>query len=130
MLSSAEPVPTLKLCSHLFAGYTRCVKSRASRITAALILLTCIVCPVIDSFDTWDDALQTGNETEYTFVLLALCVGVTYSFARFIFKSVVVGFAAKAISAAGAPSPLVSPAYYRERFFLDGPSPPGLALRI
>ena len=57
--------------------------SRASRIIAAVILVTCIVCPIVDMFDNWDHALQTGNETEYALVVLALCIGVAYSFARF-----------------------------------------------
>lgn len=30
-------------------------------------------------FDQWDHTLQTGDDTEYTFVVLALCAGVAYS---------------------------------------------------
>jgi len=37
-------------------------------------------------FDQWDDTIQTGNDTEYGLVVLALCVGVAYSFAQFISK--------------------------------------------
>jgi len=36
--------------------------------------------------------MQTGNDTEYGLVVLALCVGVAYSFARFIFRSASLGF--------------------------------------
>src|SRR5437763_880771 len=39
--------PALKLSLHFFTRYTLFVKSRASRITAALILLTCVVSPFI-----------------------------------------------------------------------------------
>lgn len=41
--------------------------------------MVCIVCPVIELFDYWDHTLQTGNDTEYTFVVLALCVGFAFS---------------------------------------------------
>src|SRR6267154_2299982 len=37
-------------------------------------------------FDYWDHAAQTGNDTEYTFVILGLCVGALYTFARAVFK--------------------------------------------
>jgi len=46
--------------------------------------LTCVVCPVLEIFNHWDNTLQTGNDTEYTFVVLALCVGVVYALARLI----------------------------------------------
>jgi len=105
------------------------VKARASRTTAALILLTCVVCPIIDSFDTWDDALQTGNETEYTFVLLALCIGASYSFARFIFKPVVLSLA-KRSSCSFLQKFLYALACGFDRSFLEGPSPPLLPPRI
>src|SRR5258708_29268662 len=75
------------------------MRSRAFRITAALALLTCLICPLVETFDTWDHTMQTGNETEYTLVLLALCVGVAYSFAGFIFKSALLGFIAKSLFA-------------------------------
>jgi len=35
-------------------------------------------------FDHWDHTLQTGQDTEYTFVVLALCVGTLYALARLI----------------------------------------------
>jgi MFS-type transporter involved in bile tolerance (Atg22 family) len=54
----------------------------ASRTIVTLALAVCIVCPVIEMFDHWDHTLQTGSETEYTFVILGLCIGVTYAFAR------------------------------------------------
>jgi len=33
-------------------------------------------------FDHWDHTLQTGNDTEYTLVVIALCVGLAFSMAR------------------------------------------------
>jgi hypothetical protein len=35
-------------------------------------------------FDQWDHTLQTGHDTEYALVLLALCVGAGYTLARLI----------------------------------------------
>src|ERR1700722_18229796 len=60
------------------------MKSRASYITAALILAVCLVCHISEIFDQWDHTMQTGNDTEYTFVILALCVGVAFSLKWFI----------------------------------------------
>jgi len=36
--------------------------------------------------DQWDRTLQTGTDTEYTFVALGLCVGATYAISRQAFK--------------------------------------------
>jgi hypothetical protein len=33
-------------------------------------------------FDQWDHTIQTGQDTEYEFVVLALCAGVSLTFAR------------------------------------------------
>jgi hypothetical protein len=46
--------------------------------------LICFVCPALEMFDRWDNTLQTGQDTEYTFVLLALCVGALYTLAKLI----------------------------------------------
>jgi hypothetical protein len=47
-----------------------------------IVLLTCVVCPVLETFDHWDHTIQTGQDTEYALVVLALCVGVVYALAR------------------------------------------------
>jgi hypothetical protein len=52
-----------------------------SRLMAVTVLGTCIVCPLVEVFDRWDHTLQNGNDTEYTFVVLVLCLGVLYLFA-------------------------------------------------
>lgn len=57
--------------------------SRISRIIATLALLICLICPLLELFDHWDHTAQTGNDTEYTFVVLGLCVGALYAFAEF-----------------------------------------------
>src|ERR1700716_1373734 len=62
------------------------MRSRAKPIIVTLVLAICLVCPLVDMFDYWDHAPQTGNDTEYTFVILGLCVGALYTFARAVLK--------------------------------------------
>src|ERR1700704_2968860 len=105
------------------------MRSRASRIIATLALFTCLICPIVETFDTWDHTIQTGNDTEYGLVVLALCVGVAYSFARFIFKSALLGFIAKSLFACCAQKSFLSAACSFTLLF-DAISPPPLPLRI
>src|ERR1700730_4609981 len=58
------------------------MRTRASLVTGAIALAICLVCPLVDLFDQWDHALQSGNDTEYPLVILALCVGVAFALAR------------------------------------------------
>jgi hypothetical protein len=55
------------------------VRSRTSIFIASVVLAICFGGPLVEMFDRWDHTLQTGDDTEYTFVVLALCVGVAYS---------------------------------------------------
>ena len=95
----------------------------------AIILLTCLVCPMLEMFDQWDHTMQTGNDTEYTFVALALCVGVAYSFARFVFKYSLHGFLAVVFTADIQKSSLSTFCRFTSLRF-DEISPPPLSLRI
>src|SRR5438477_9781175 len=103
--------------------------SRVSRIMVTVVLLTCLICPLVEMFDNWDHTIQTGNDTEYGLVVLALCVGVAYSFARFIFKSALLGFIAKSVFVSCAQKSFLSAACSFTLLF-DAPSPPPLPLRI
>jgi hypothetical protein len=47
-------------------------------IVAATVLLTSFVCPVVELFDRWDRTPQTGQDTEFVFMILALCIGAVY----------------------------------------------------
>lgn len=47
-----------------------------------LVLAACLICPVMQMFDHWDHEIKTGQDTETTFVILALCVGAVVAFAR------------------------------------------------
>ena len=106
------------------------MRSRAFRITAALALLICLICPLVETFDTWDHTIQTGNDTEYGLVVLALCVGVAYSFARFIFKSPVLGFVAKSVFTSCAQKSSFSVPCSFTFLPFDAASLPSLPLRI
>lgn len=95
-----------------------------------VVLLTCLVCPLLELFDSWDDTIQSGNDTEYALVILALCVGVAYSFARFISKSELFGIVAKSMFASSMQKSLLSTqcGFFLQLF--DAASPPALPLRL
>ena len=47
----------------------------------------CLLCPIVELFDRWDHTEQTGNDTEYTLVVVGLCVGAAYSVGRLLIRS-------------------------------------------
>jgi hypothetical protein len=49
------------------------------RFLAAAIVAICIVVPLVESLDTWDNTLSGGNDTEANVVIAALCVGLALS---------------------------------------------------
>ena len=51
------------------------------------LLLICLLCPLIESLDMWHEILDGGNDTEFSLVVAALCVGVSYIAAQLIFES-------------------------------------------
>jgi hypothetical protein len=106
------------------------MRVRASRLIATVILVTCLVCPLVELFDNWDHTVQTGNDTEYALVVLALCVGVAYSFARFIFKPALLGFLAKSLFASCAQKSFFSAPSSFTSLLFDATSSPPLPLRI
>ena len=89
-----------------------------------VVLLTCLICPLVEMFDNWDHTIQTGNDTEYALVVLALCVGVAYSFARFIFKSGLLGFVAKSVFGSCAQKSSFSAPCSFTLLLFDATSPP------
>src|SRR5712692_10723735 len=107
------------------------MRSWVSRTMITLVLITCLVCPLVETFDNWDHTIQTGNDTEYPLVVLALCVGVAYSFARFIFKSsALLGFVAKSVFTSYAQKSSFSAPCSFTFLLFDATSPPSLPLRI
>lgn len=106
------------------------MRSRVSQITVTLALLICLICPLVETFDNWDHSIQTGNDTEYTLVLLALCVGVAYSFARIIFKYAPLWLIVNSIFASCTQKAFRSAVCDFSLLVFDATSPPLLALRI
>src|SRR5215468_7104231 len=60
------------------------VRSRIVHAVATLTLLSFLVCPVVQMFDHWDHELKTGQDTEYTFMLVTLCAGAVCALAKLI----------------------------------------------
>jgi hypothetical protein len=112
------------------ALYSGSMRSRAPQLVGTFVLLICLVCPVVEMFDTWDDTAQTGGDTEYALVLIALCLGAAYSFDRVILKLNQCGFFGaecfvRSVHQAFSPSLccITLPLF-------EGSSPPGRPLRI
>jgi len=73
-----------------------------------VVLFTCLVCPLVEMFDHWDHTIQTGNDIEYALVILALCVGVAYTFTRIVSRFRLLKSAADVVSNLDAHQPLPS----------------------
>lgn len=57
------------------------MRSKFLRVVIALVLLACFACPIFEMRDRWDHTLKTGQDTESTFAVLAVCAGAIISFA-------------------------------------------------
>lgn len=105
------------------------MRTRASLIAGAIALAICIVCPLVDLFDQWDHSLQTGHDTEYPLVILALCVGALFMLGRLIVmlppRLHTSGVSFMLDSALGTLSFLIRPSA-----FATTPGSPPLSLRI
>jgi hypothetical protein len=49
---------------------------------AFLLLLVCLCGPIAETFDFWDHTLQTGNDIEYSLVVVALVAGAGFGLAQ------------------------------------------------
>jgi hypothetical protein len=107
----------------------RSMRSRASFIIATLVLAVCFVCHAAEMFDQWDHTLQTGDDTEYTFVILALCVGIACSLKWFIPRITLPNSQTETASYP-RPRTLFSAATNWFSAVQIPPSPPAAALRI
>jgi hypothetical protein len=105
------------------------MRSWTSLIVVRLVLITCLVCPVVEMLDSWDHTIQTGNDTEYALVVVALCVGVVYSLARVILKPVLFGLVARTVLPSGVHDVPVWARVFTS-LLSDGTGPPPLPLRI
>jgi hypothetical protein len=95
-----------------------------------VVLMICFICPLVEMLDNWDHTVQTGNDTEYALVVLALCVGVAYSFACFIFKSALLSFLAKGVLASCPQKSLFSASCGFTFLLFEATGSPPLPLRI
>jgi hypothetical protein len=84
----------------------------------------------VEMFDQWDHTPQNGNDTEYTFVVLAVCAGAALTIARVVLNAPILTFAEALVSKFCLRNSL---ARGRRGSFFVVPiplSPPPLALRI
>ena len=58
-----------------------------SQLAAVLVPVACLVCPLVECFDRWDHTPQTGNDSEFVFMILALCFGAAFLLAHLIVSS-------------------------------------------
>ena len=91
------------------------------RLAIAAILAIALGAPVAELFDSWDQALPTGSDTEANMVVAVLCVGVAFAIGTIIIvnriralassstKRVVVLAAPREIASLLRPEPTVSP---------------------
>ena len=104
------------------------MRSRASFSIALCALAICLSGQIAEVFDQWDHTAQTGNDTEYTFVIVALCVGACYSLKQFVPEIDVPG-----VPMSGVFHPTFDTLFGRS---IHGPcfavpgSPPSVSLRI
>jgi hypothetical protein len=57
------------------------VRRRLTQLGTAFILMICIWGHVSEIFDHWDDTFQTGNDIEYSTVIVVLIAGAVIGFA-------------------------------------------------
>lgn len=105
------------------------MRSRFTRTVVTILLATCLVCPLVEMFDHWDHTIQTGSDSEYALVIVALCVGAAYSFTRFIVKCLVARCTAEFAYPPSVQIPFLS-ANFNFDSLLDSISSPPLELRI
>jgi hypothetical protein len=105
------------------------MKSRASFFLAAFILAVCLLCQVAEIFDRWDHTLQTGDDTEYTFVVLALCAGAAISLKWVAPGMAVPNFPVRTASDCSSRSLFLTLWHWSEEVLVPA-SPPPVCLRI
>jgi hypothetical protein len=69
----------------------------ARRLFIAAIIAIALGAPIVELFDSWDQSLQTGTDTEANVAVVALCVGVAFAIG-----TIVIGRRIRAFSSASA----------------------------
>ena len=94
----------------------------------AAILALSMGAPIVELFDSWDQTLQTGSDTEANVAVVALCIGVAFAIG-----TVVVVNRIRALASASARRIVLSRAAPRQIAFLLIPAPtvsPPAILRV
>jgi hypothetical protein len=91
------------------------------RLAIAAILAISIGAPIAELFDSWDQTLQTGSDTEANVAVVALCVGVAFAIGTIVVVNRIRAFASasagvvlssaapRKIASLLRPAPTVSP---------------------
>jgi hypothetical protein len=58
------------------------VRQQLLQFGAFLLLLVCLCGHIAETFDCWDHTLQTGEDIEYSLVMVALVAGAGFGLAR------------------------------------------------
>lgn len=58
------------------------VAKKILKLALCLVVLVWMTWPVVELFDTWDSPVDTGNDSQYTFVVLGICAGAVYMFSK------------------------------------------------
>jgi hypothetical protein len=58
------------------------VRRHSLKFGAFLLLLVCLCAQVAETFDFWDHTLQTGNDIEYSLVIVVLIAGAGFGLRR------------------------------------------------
>jgi hypothetical protein len=106
------------------------VKRQLYRGSLFIVLTVCFICPMVEMFDHWHDAIQTGSDTEYAVVVLALCIPVAVSFSRIVRRTM--SGVVRAVTASLTPqkSRCYGSEFKLSFVLLSATSPPIFSLRI
>ena len=99
-----------------------------SQLIGTFALMICFVCPILELIDTWDPPIQSGNDTEFSLVVAAMCVGAAYLFVRTILAFPCQRAIGRGRLPFGWLKVCVSTRYFD--FSCSDTSPPSLPLRI
>jgi len=97
------------------------------RLAIAAILVISIGAPIVEVFDSWDQTLQTGSDTEANVAVVALCIGVAFAIGTIVVNRI------RALASASARRVVLSRAAPRQIAFLLIPAPtvsPPAILRV
>ena len=56
--------------------------TRILKLAVGLILLVWLSWPIVEAFDDWDQPVDTGNDSQYTFIVLGICAGAVFVFSK------------------------------------------------